>query len=156
MLPDLQTEVPGPRSHALAHELRAYESRNVTYMDDSWPVFWERAEGVNVWDADGNRFLDLTSAFGVAGLGHRNSEVVAAMHEQADQLLHGMGDVHPTRLKGELCRELSKITFERWEGSAGKVVLSNSGFEAVETALKTARLATGKRKVIEFTHGYHG
>jgi acetylornithine/succinyldiaminopimelate/putrescine aminotransferase len=136
--------------------LRKHESRNVTYVDESWPVFWERAQGVNVWDADGNRFLDFTSAFGVAGLGHRHPEIVAAMKEQCDQLLHGMGDVHPTALKVEMCARLSRLTFERWGAGPGKVVLSNSGFEAVETALKTARLATGKRGVMAFANGYHG
>ncbi|MGJ8695334.1 MAG: aspartate aminotransferase family protein [Verrucomicrobiaceae bacterium] len=156
MFPDLQTSIPGPESLRLARELREYESRNVTYVDGEWPVFWERAEGVNVWDADGNRFLDLTSAFGVAGLGHRNAEVVAAMQGQADALLHGMGDVHPTRLKGALCRKLSEMTYERWGAGKGKVILSNSGFEAVESALKTARLATGKRGIVAFSAGYHG
>ncbi len=156
MLPDLQTVVPGPRSLALAKDLREYESQNVTYVDESWPVFWEEAKGVNVWDADGNRFLDLTSAFGVAGLGHRHPEVVQVMKSQSSRLLHGMGDVHPTRLKGELCRELSNITFERWEGRQGKVVLSNSGFESIETALKTARLKTGRKKIVAFSSGYHG
>ncbi len=156
MIPELKTEIPGPRSRELAARLREHESRNVTYQDETWPVFWEEAEGTNVWDADGNRFLDFTSAFGVAGLGHRNVEVVAAMHHQSGRLLHGMGDVHPTALKGELCAKLSKLTYERWGHGKGKVVLSNSGFEAVETALKTARLATGKPGVMAFSEGYHG
>lgn len=156
MIPELKTEIPGPRSRELAARLREHESRNVTYQDETWPVFWEEAEGTNVWDADGNRFLDFTSAFGVAGLGHRNAEVVAAMHHQSGRLLHGMGDVHPTALKGELCAKLSKLTYERWGHGKGKVVLSNSGFEAVETALKTARLATGKPGVMAFSEGYHG
>lgn len=156
MIPEIKTNIPGPRSQEFATRLRKYESRNVTYTDQSWPVFWESAEGVNVWDADGNRFLDFTSAFGVAGLGHRHPEIVEAMKGQSDHLLHGMGDVHPTALKVKLCERLSKLTFERWGAGAGKVVLSNSGFEAVETALKTARLATGKRKVMAFTNGYHG
>ena len=156
MKPKLKTSIPGPRSLALAGQLREYESRNVTYCDESWPVFWERAEGTNIWDADGNRYLDFTSAFGVAGLGHRHPEIVAAMTEQSGLLLHGMGDVHPTALKGELCARLSSLTFERWNGGKGKVVLSNSGFEAVETALKTARLATGKSGVMAVSNGYHG
>lgn len=156
MIPELKTSIPGPRSRSLADELRRHESRNVTYLDETWPVFWELAEGVNVWDADGNCYLDFTSAFGVAGLGHRHPEVVEAMTAQAGRLLHGMGDVHPTALKGELCRRLSELTFERWGSGDGKVVLSNSGFEAVETALKTARLATGKPGVLAFENGYHG
>ena len=51
MLPHLVTSIPGPRSRALAERLRRYESRNVTYLAEDFPVFWERAEGVNVWDA---------------------------------------------------------------------------------------------------------
>ena len=156
MVPVLKTEIPGPRSRSLGCGLGEYESRNVTYQDGSWPVFWEEARGTNVWDVDGNRFLDFTSAFGVAGLGHGNEEVVRAMQEQAARLLHGMGDVHPTALKGELCARLSAWTFERWGEGKGKVVLSSSGFEAVETALKTARIASGKAGVMAFSSGYHG
>ena len=154
MLPKLRTEIPGPSSLALAARLRRYESRNVTFTSDEWPVFWERAEGVNVWDADGNRFLDLTSAFGVASLGH--GATAAAMMAQAGALVHAMGDVHPTALKVELCERLSAVTFERWGCGAGKVILGNSGSDAVEAALKTALLHTGKPGVIVFRGGYHG
>jgi len=156
MLPDLVTEIPGPRSLALAEKLRKYESQNVTYTADDWPVFWERASGTNVWDADGNRFVDLTSAFGVAGLGHTHEPLTEAIHEQSDKLIHGMGDVHPTELKVDVCQLLSEMTFERWGLGIGKSVLSNSGSEAVESALKTAFIATGKPGVICFTGGYHG
>ena len=113
MFPKLTTNIPGPVSLKLSEELKKYESRNVTYTADDWPVFWERAEGVNIWDADGNRFLDLTSAFGVAGLGHGWS--AAAMRKQSESLIHGMGDVHPTALKVDVCRKLSAMTYERWE-----------------------------------------
>lgn len=154
MLPELVTEIPGPQSLRLAGELNKYECRNVTYTADDWPVFWQRADGVNVWDEDGNRFLDLTSAFAVAGLGHGWSAGV--MREQSEQMIHAMGDVHPTRLKVDLCRELSRCTYERWGAGSAKTTLSNSGFEAVETALKTARLATGRDGIVTFANGYHG
>ncbi len=156
MLPEVITEIPGPESRRLAGELRRHESRNVTYVNKEWPVFWDRAEGVNVWDVDGSRYLDLTSAFAVAGLGHGRRELVEVMRKQAGILLHGMGDVHPTRLKGELCARLSEVTFSRWGAGDGKVVLSNSGFEAVETALKTAVLETGRKGILAFEGGYHG
>lgn len=156
MLPSLKTEIPGPRSRELAAKLRRFESRNVTCLADDWPVFWERAEGVNVWDADGNRFLDLTSAFGVAGLGHTNAEVRDALRTQAGALLHAMGDVHPTALKADLCERLSAVTFEKWGAGRGRVILANSGFEAVEAALKTSLLHSGKAGVIAFSGGYHG
>lgn len=156
MLPKILTDIPGPRSLALATRLKRVESRNVTFCTPDFPVFWERAEGVNVWDVDGNRYLDLTSGFAVAGLGYGRAELVAALQDQAGKLIHAMGDVHPTELKVRLCEILSEITFERWGVGGGKTLLTNSGSEAVEAALKTAFLATGKRGVIAFHGAYHG
>lgn len=156
MLPELITPVPGPESLRLAGELREVECRNITWLAEDFPVFWERAEGANVWDADGNRYLDLTSGFGVATAGFGNEIVVNAFREQSGKLYHAMGDVHPTELKVRLCRELAQVTYGRWGAGAAKVILGNSGFEAVEGALKTAFLATGKPGVIAFEGGYHG
>ncbi len=156
MLPYLLTSIPGPRSQALAGELRAHESRNVTYVSPGFPVFWDRAHGVNVWDVDGNRFLDLTSGFGVASLGYTPERVVAAARDQVGHLYHAMGDVHPSAEKAMLCRRLSQLTFEKWDLGPGKVILTNSGSEAVEAALKTAWLATSRKGVLAFSGGYHG
>src|SRR5258705_7041151 len=139
--------------------LRRYESRNVTFIerDGSWPIVWQRARGNHVWDAEGRKYLDLTAAFGVAAAGHANPRIVRAGQKQMDTLLHAMGDVHPHALKAELARELSRLTFERWSRSqgtpdaarlTGKTIFCNSGFEAVEAALKTALLAVGKPDVI--------
>jgi len=149
--------------------LRDYESRNLVFMepDGSWPIIWERAKDISVWDADGKKYLDLTAAFGVAAAGHANPRVVKAGQKQMSRLLHAMGDVHPHARKMELARDLSRITFERWtkppdpgrpmpDPVSGKVIFSNSGFEAVESAFKTAMLATGKRGVIAFEGAYHG
>src|SRR5881296_3892986 len=120
--------------------LRAYESPNVTYLepDGSWPIVWERARGVGVWDAAGKKYLDLTAAFGVAAAGHASPQVVRAGQQQMGRLLHAMGDVHPHALKAQLARELSRITFERWTGQtsksqipnpkSGKTIFCNSGF----------------------------
>ena len=144
----------------ILRQLRDFESRNVTFIeaDGSWPIVWERAKGVFVWDADGKKYLDLTAAFGVAAAGHTNPKVVKAGQEQMGRLLHAMGDVHPHALKAELARELSRVTFERWTGGmkTGKVIFCNSGFEAVEAALKTAILVTGRHGVVAFTGAYHG
>lgn len=138
--------------------LRDYESRNVLFTepDGSWPIVWQRANGVHVWDAEGKKYLDLTAAFGVATAGHANPAVVRAGQTQMATLLHAMGDVHPHALKAKLARELSHLTFERWHKKPGKVIFNNSGFEAVEAALKTAILATGKRGIIAFEGAYHG
>ena len=151
-LPRLRTAIPGPCSRALARQLRRYESRNITFISDCWPVFWERATGANVWDVDGNRYLDLTAAFGVANVGHGNPRVVAAIRQQAGQLIHAMGDVHPNALKLALARELVALTFRR----NARVIFANTGAEAVEAALKTAAIHTGRPGVIAFTGAYHG
>ncbi|MGN6553167.1 MAG: aspartate aminotransferase family protein [Verrucomicrobiota bacterium] len=147
--------------------LRDYEVRNVLFTepDGSWPIVWEKAKGVHVWDAEGKKYLDLTAAFGVAAAGHANPRVVEAGQEQMGRLLHAMGDVHPHSRKAELARALSRITFERWTSQldsphsriqTGKTLFCNSGFEAVEAALKTAMLTAGKYGVIVFQGAYHG
>lgn len=148
--------------------LRRYESRNVTFIepDGSWPIVWEKARGVRVRDPEGRTYVDLTAAFGVASAGHANPRVIQAARRQMGRLLHAMGDVHPHALKAELARELSRITFERWSRGrpgargasrrAAKTLFCNAGFEAVEAALKTAMLATGRRGVLAFEGAYHG
>jgi 4-aminobutyrate aminotransferase-like enzyme len=156
MLPALVTPIPGSRSLALAAELSLYECRNTTYLAPDFPVFWERAHGTNVWDVDGNRYLDLTSGFGVAGLGYTPQAIVQAATEQLQTLYHAMGDVHPAAEKVALCRLLSELTFENWGVGTGKTILTNSGAEAIEAALKTAFLATGKPGVLTFEGAYHG
>ena len=151
--PALQTAVPGPRSLALAKRLAEVECPNVTCLDPEKPIFWERAQGANVWDVDGNRFVDLGAAFGVANVGHSHPRVVASIADQASRLLHGMGDVHPAAVKVEL---LEKLT-QRFPGEVPAMgTLLTSGSDAVETALRTAFLATGHPGVIAFEGAYHG
>ena len=153
-LPCLTTEVPGPRSRELAGELRRWENPNVTFLDPEgrFPVFWESARGCLVTDVDGNTFLDLTAAFGVAAVGHTHPRVAAALAEQSRKLIHGMGDVHPSAVKVELARKIA----ERTPGDLGHCLFGANGGDAVEAAIKSARLATGKLGVLAFSGGYHG
>ncbi|HEY0393437.1 MAG TPA: aspartate aminotransferase family protein [Candidatus Elarobacter sp.] len=146
------TKIPGPVSRGLAVQLGALEARGVTYLGDDFPVFWESASGALVTDADRNRYLDLTSAFGVAATGHTNPAVADAVAAQARRLLHGMGDVHPTELRATLLLRLSELA----PGDLCKTYLCMSGAEAVEFALKTALLATGKPRAIAYRGAYHG
>jgi 4-aminobutyrate aminotransferase-like enzyme len=156
MLPEIVTCIPGPQSRSCAEKLSRFEAREVTMLSEDFPIFWDRSDGVNVWDVDGNRFLDFTAAFAVTSLGHGAKAIRRALQTQAGKLLHAMGDVHPAAVKAELCEVLSRITFERWGSGRGKSILCNSGSEAVEAALKTALLHSGKPGVISFTGGYHG
>jgi 4-aminobutyrate aminotransferase / (S)-3-amino-2-methylpropionate transaminase / 5-aminovalerate transaminase len=150
--PDILVTPPGPESRRLARELAAYECRNVTYLADDFPVFWAEARGSNVRDADGNVYVDLTAAFAVAAAGHAHPAIVAAVREQAGRLLHGMGDVHPPEIKVKLLRKLAEIA----PGALGRTILAGSGAEAVEAALKTVALATGRPRVLAFSGSYHG
>jgi 4-aminobutyrate aminotransferase/(S)-3-amino-2-methylpropionate transaminase len=152
LLPHLRVAPPGPASRALADRLRAVESRNVTHLARDWPIFWTEAVGSNVRDADGNVYVDLSAGFGVALLGHSHPAVVDAVTEQARKLVHGMGDVHPPEIRVRLLERLCGVA--PWQGA--KAVLASTGSEAVEVALKTAQLATGKPGVLAFSSGYHG
>ena len=151
--PALLTAVPGPRSRALAERLAAVESRNVTALAPVPPIFWERAAGANVWDADGNRYVDLGAGFGVANVGHAHPRVVEALASQGRSLLHAMGDVHPAAVKVAL---LEALAARFPGGEPARAVLGSSGSDAVEVALKTALLASGRAGVVAFEGAYHG
>ncbi len=152
-LPKIRTKtVPGPQSLKLTESLKRYECPQITYVGDGFPVFFDRAQGANVWDSDGNRYLDLTSFFGVMGVGHSSKEVIDAVRRQAGKMIHGMGDVHPNEVKVALAQRLAEIT----PGNLSQTIFSSTGAEAVETALKTAVMHTKKPGVIAFTGAYHG
>ena len=152
-LPRILTPPPGPATGELARRLRRVETRNVTYLSEDFPVFWSRARGAMVEDADGNRYLDLTGAFGVALAGHSHPRITAAIREQAGVLTHGMGDVHPPVRKVEFLERLAALL--PW-ADRSRITLANSGSEAVEIALKTTLLATGRPGVVAFEGAYHG
>ena len=152
VLPSLVVPPPGPHSRALAERLRSVESRNVTYLSEDFPVFWEEASGANVRDVDGNVYVDFTGAFGVSFAGHAHPRVQRALVEQSERLIHGMGDVHPPALKVELLERLSALA--PWDDT--RTVLGSSGSEAMEVALKTAELSTGRSGIIAFEGAYHG
>jgi 4-aminobutyrate aminotransferase len=105
-----------------------------------------------VRDVDGNVYVDLNAAFAVAGPGHAHPRIVAAVQQQTAALMHGMGDVHPPAVKVDVLRALAEVA----PGGLARAILANSGAEAVEAALKTAAIATGKPRVLAFHGAYHG
>ncbi len=152
-LPKIRTKiVPGPKSQKLSESLKRFECPNITFVNENFPIFIQSAKGANMTDVDGNRYLDLTSAFGVSGIGHSNPAVLEAIRLQSKNMIHGMGDVHPNEVKVELAKVLSEIT----PGNLSMSIFSSTGFETVETALKTAVMHTKKTGVIAFTGAYHG
>ena len=144
--------IPGPRSRELSALIAQYEAPGVTYIADDYPIAWASAHGATVTDADGNRYTDLTGAFSVAALGHTNDAVTAAIAAQAQRLVHGMGDVHPTDVKARLLARLAAIA----PGDCSKSYFGSNGSDAIEFALKTAFLATRRPRVLAYTGAYHG
>lgn len=135
----------------LAARLKRVESRNVTFLGRRVP-FWTDALGVRVRDAAGNRYLDLTGAFGVAFAGHRHPRIMDRIAQQAQRLVHGMGDVHPPATKVTFLEALA--AWMPWPDT--RIILGLTGSDAVEAALKTAHLATGRAGIVAFEGGYHG
>jgi 4-aminobutyrate aminotransferase len=145
-------QLPGKHSQKLAAELKRFECPQITYQGGAFPVFLKRAHACNLIDVDGNRYLDLSSAFGVTGLGHGHPAVLRALREQSKRMMHGLGDVHPNDVKVALAKKLAEIT----PANLHQTIFSSTGFEAVESALKTAVMHTKKTGVIAFTGAYHG
>ncbi len=157
LLPEVKTVPPGPASRRLARRLAAAEAPGVNTLYRGEPaILWAEALGSNVLDVDGNRYLDLTSGFGVAAVGHRHPRVVAAIHRQVDRLLHALGDVNGHPLRVELAERLAALAPVGEAGEAAAVYPAVSGSDAVEIAVKTALLVTGRSAVVAFEPSYHG
>ncbi len=146
----LRTELPGPASLALAARRRAAVSSAVSVGNE---LYIERGEGAVLVDVDGNQLLDLGSGIAVASVGHASPAVVAAVVEQAQRFAHTCFMVNPYEGYVEVCELLAELT----PGSHEKrSALFNSGAEAVENAVKVARVHTGRQAVVAFDHAYHG
>jgi 4-aminobutyrate aminotransferase/(S)-3-amino-2-methylpropionate transaminase len=144
------TEIPGPRSREIVARREASVA-NGLYKAHQIAV--DQAEGALVTDVDGNTFLDFVGGIGVLNAGHCPPEVVAAIQAQAARLIHFCAIVGTYEPYVELAERLNAavpIT------GPNKTLLSNSGAEAVETAVKVARAATGRQAIIAFDGGYHG
>ena len=112
------------------------------------PLFLARGAGGEVWDADGNRYVDWVQSWGPLIAGHAHPDVVAAVTETAEK---GTSFGAPTEVEVELAREVCAAV-----GSLEQVRFVSSGTEAVMSALRLARAHTGRTKIVKFAGGYHG
>ena len=108
-----------------------------------------RGKGSTVWDGEGKEYLDLVAGIAVCSTGHCNPTVVKAICEQAHELIH-CSNLYYVPHQGEMAKKLVEVTGMK------KAFFSNSGAEASDGALKLARVRTGKKKFVAFTHGFHG
>lgn len=160
-LPSIRTAIPGERARAYLDileetECPAFTARRARRAGQSGashdPIVWQAASGSNIIDADGNVFVDLTSGFGASILGHRDPAVAHAIRAQSEELIHALGDVHPSVPKLELLQRLKALA----PMPDARILLSLSGSDAVEAALKTAILYTKRPGILAFEGAYHG
>jgi len=118
------------------------------------PLVVARAGGTHIEDVDGKSYLDFAGGLGCPNLGHGPASVVAAIHEQVDRYLHQCFMVGMYEPYVEACRRLAELSPCR--GKEQKSILLNSGAEAVENAVKIARVATGRPAVVTFDRAFHG
>ena len=146
----LQTEVPGPESRRLAErEALAVAAPLRVHL----PIYAAAAENATITDVDGNVFIDFAGGVGVVNAGHAHPRVVAAVAEQAERFLHTDYTVVPYETYVALAERLCALV-----PIAGptRAAFFNAGTEAVENAVKLARLHTGRPAVIAFEGGFHG
>lgn len=147
---DIRTEIPGPRSRELlARELEAVAHPLIVHL----PVFAAEAEGATITDVDGNRFIDFAGGVGVMNVGHGHPRVVEAIHEQSGRFLHTDFTVVPYESYIELAERLGALAPI---SGPKRAAFFNAGTEAVENAVKFARLHTGRPAVIAFEGAFHG
>ena len=147
--PHIRTPLPGPKAQALLARDRAVSSPS--YPRD-YPFVIAKGRGTEVWDVDGNRFLDFAAGIAVCSTGHAHPQVVEAIKTAADDFLHISSDYWHERMTrlGERVNELNPV------GEAAQIFICQSGTESVEGALKLARYVTGRPRFIGFLGGFHG
>ena len=141
---------PGPKSVALDTRRKAVVAGGVA---STLPVYVADADGGIITDVDGNSFIDLGSGIAVTSVGASDKNVVNAVREQVGHFTHTCFMVTPYESYVAVAEELNALTPGTHEK---RTVLFNSGAEAVENAVKVARLATGRDAIVAFDHAYHG
>jgi 4-aminobutyrate aminotransferase / (S)-3-amino-2-methylpropionate transaminase / 5-aminovalerate transaminase len=114
----------------------------------------DRAEGARIWDVDGREYIDFAGGLGCQNTGHNLPTAVAAIHEQVERYLHQCFMVGLYEPYVRVCRRLAELSPCR--GDDQKSILVNSGAEAIENAVKIARVATGRSAVVVFDRAFHG
>ncbi len=145
-----QPSIPGPRTRELLKRDEAVMSPS---MPRSYPFAIAQGKGSEVWDVDGNRYLDLMTGIAVASTGHSHPEVVQAIKDQAEKFLHICVSDFYYEVAVELAEKLDTIAPFKEQA---QVFLANSGTEAVEAAMKLSRAATGRQQFIAFYGAFHG
>ncbi len=149
-VPHIVTRLPGPRAQAHVAFDEAWTSPS---LPRAYPIVPVRGDGLTIEDIDGNLFLDFAAGIAVNSTGHSHPKVVAAIQEQAAELIHFSASDFYLPIYPEVCRELARIA--PISGHL-RAYLGNSGTEVVEAAIKLARFATKRPYIVAFLGAFHG
>ena len=150
-VPHIVTEIPGPKARAHVVYDETWTSPS---LPRAYPIVPISGEGLTVEDIDGNLFLDFAAGIAVTSTGHSHPQVVAAIKEQAADLIHFSASDFYLPIYAELCERLANLTPVK--GGRARTYLGNSGAEVVEASIKLARYATGRQNVVAFLGAFHG
>ncbi len=146
----IRTSIPGPKSKKLMEDRMRQVPQGIF---NSSPIFISSAEGALLTDVDENTFIDFAGGIGVMNVGHSNPGVVEAARKQLEKFSHTCFSVAPYESYVRLAEILNRITPGNF---AKKTMLTNSGAEAIENAVKIARHHTKREGVVVFEHAFHG
>ncbi len=150
-VPHIVTEIPGPKARAhVAYD----ETWTSPSLPRAYPIVPVRGEGLTVEDIDGNLFLDFAAGIAVTSTGHAHPQVVAAIKEQAAELIHFSASDFYLPIYAQVCERLASIC--PINGGRARTYLGNSGAEVVEASIKLARYATGRQNIVAFLGAFHG
>ena len=149
MDPLIKTRLPGPKAQAILRRDAGVVSQS---MVRDYPLVVDRAEGMNLWDVDGNRYLDFSAGIAVMNTGWNHPDVVQAVTDQVQKLSHGAFLDFCSEVPVQFAEKLVSML----PGDLNRVYFSNSGAETVEAALKLARHHTKRKYFIAFYGGFHG
>jgi 4-aminobutyrate aminotransferase len=150
-VPDILTEIPGPKARAhVAYD----ETWTSPSLPRAYPIVPIRGEGLTVEDIDGNLFLDFAAGIAVTSTGHSHPQVVAAIKEQASELIHFSASDFYLPIYAQVCERLANLA--PIKGGRARTYLGNSGAEVVEASIKLARYATGRQNIVAFLGAFHG
>ena len=140
---------PGPHAQAVLKRDALVLSKS--YARD-YPFVMDHGKGAEVWDVDGNRYIDFSAGIAVNSTGHSHPEVVKSIQEQAEKFIHISSDYYH-ELIVRVAERIDEIAPMKEDVT---VFLANSGTESVEAAIKLARYATGRQRFIGFLGAFHG
>ena len=149
-MPKIVVTPPGPKSIELMRLREKYVPKAVYNVT---PIFVAESEGSVIKDVDGNKYIDFATGISCLNVGHRNPEVMKAIREQLERYLHLCFHVTPYEPYVRLAKKLAMIAPGNFEK---KVVLVNSGAEAVENVVKVARRYTRRPTIVTFEYAFHG